>query len=123
MKLRNDSEGARAVLMKDRSFLVLDPGEEREADAGEIAIIPGGVSIDGRANETGMKFADATPLPNFSTKDRPAPRIALPKPPASLIAKVRDPLDHDGDGRRGGSLKGVASTRSRGARRRKAAKK
>ncbi|GAA4827388.1 hypothetical protein GCM10023232_27090 [Sphingosinicella ginsenosidimutans] len=122
MKLRNDSEGARAVLMKDRSFLVLDPGEEREADAGEIAIIPGGVSIDGRANPNGARLADARPIPNFSKKDRPAIRITLPQPPASLIAKVRDPLDHDGDGHRGGSLKGARSTRARGAARRKAGK-
>lgn len=33
-----------------------------------------------------------------------------------------DPLDHDGDGKRGGSLRGRNSTASRGARKRSAAK-
>lgn len=33
---------------------------------------------------------------------------------------ARDPLDHDGDGRKGGSLKGAKSTRAKGARRKKA---
>ena len=28
----------------------------------------------------------------------------------------RDPLDHDGDGRKGGSLRGAQSTRAKGAR-------
>lgn len=31
----------------------------------------------------------------------------------------RDPLDHDGDGKKGGSLKGEQSTRAKGARRKK----
>lgn len=108
--------------MRDRSYLVLEPGETREIDRTGIAIVPGGVAVDGRHNPGGLKLADATPLPSFSTKDRPAPLIKLPSPPPSLVAKVRDPLDHDGDGRRGGSAKGAQSTRAKGAARRKAGK-
>lgn len=33
--------------------------------------------------------------------------------------KAPDPLDHDGDGRKGGSEKGAASTAAKGARKRK----
>lgn len=32
------------------------------------------------------------------------------------IVETRDPLDHDGDGRPGGSLKGAQSTRAKGRR-------
>lgn len=38
---------------------------------------------------------------------------AVDAPPA---VETRDALDHDGDGRKGGSLKGAASTRAKGAR-------
>lgn len=38
---------------------------------------------------------------------------------SSSRTKEQDPLDHDGDGFRGGSLKGAESTRSKGASRRR----
>lgn len=35
------------------------------------------------------------------------------------VVRVIDPLDHDGDGVKGGSLKGGASTAAKGARRKR----
>lgn len=44
----------------------------------------------------------------------------VPKKLAALVAKqAADPLDHDGDGKPGGSPKGAASTRAKGAAKRK----
>jgi hypothetical protein len=43
-------------------------------------------------------------------EDRIERAVAAPAP------ERRDPLDHDGDGRRGGSLRGAQSTRAKGAR-------
>jgi hypothetical protein len=41
-----------------------------------------------------------------------------PEQAAVAEAPRADPLDHDGDGKRGGSRKGAASTRAKGARKR-----
>jgi hypothetical protein len=35
--------------------------------------------------------------------------------PGTRVEVATDPLDHDGDGRKGGSAKGARSTRSKGA--------
>lgn len=35
------------------------------------------------------------------------------------LLRPRDPLDHDGDGHRGGSMAGYQSTRAKGARRKR----
>lgn len=43
-------------------------------------------------------------------EDRIERAVAAPPP------ERRDPLDHDGDGRKGGSLRGAQSTRAKGAR-------
>lgn len=43
-------------------------------------------------------------------EDRIERAVAAPAP------ERRDPLDHDGDGRKGGSLRGAQSTRAKGAR-------
>lgn len=40
-----------------------------------------------------------------------------------VAAPPNDPLDHDGDGRRGGSRKGAQSTRAKGAAKKRATKK
>lgn len=49
----------------------------------------------------------------------------VPDPPADLAAAVEKPhaLDHDGDGKKGGSRKGKASTRARGAAKRRGTRK
>ncbi len=53
----------------------------------------------------------------------------LAPPPASLVAKVKaspapkPQLDHDGDGKPGGSKRGAASTRSKGASKKRTAKR
>lgn len=54
----------------------------------------------------------------------PTARIKTEDVPPEPIEEVReiDPLDHDGDGRRGGSAKGEQSTSRKGATKRKTSK-
>ena len=50
--------------------------------------------------------------------DVPAGWVDHPGKLPTEPARIPDPLDHDGDGVKGGSLKGVASTAAKGAARR-----
>lgn len=103
MKLRvtNNRKAPYGIEEVGGGFKFVDPGETRAVDA----VNPGPLY---RMRDLVVEAADSE----------------VADMPASLKAKAgQDPLDHDGDGKRGGSKKGPASTRARGARRRKAARK
>lgn len=103
MKLRvtNEGQAPYGIEEVDGGFVFVKPGATRVVEA----ICPG-------------------PLYSKAFLAVEAEDSEVTAPPTSIkaaAAKVgRDPLDHDGDGRKGGSRKGRASTRAKGARRRKA---
>lgn len=100
MKLRitNERKAPYGVEQVGGGFAFVQPGETRTIDAVNPAPL---YRLDGISVEAAD--SEVTEIP---------PR---------LKAKMgRDPLDHDGDGRKGGSRKGAGSTRARGTRRKNA---
>lgn len=66
---------------------------------------------------------DATPAADGEASVGASPSTDPPAPEgASEVEPARDPLDHDGDGEKGGSLPGKKSTAAKGAAKKRAAK-
>jgi hypothetical protein len=101
MHVRNDTRGTRAIIL-DGDYIWVEPGATVPVPRPADAIIGPGLIL--------------VPAPRD-------PTIEIPPIPEKLAAKVaapkRDPFDHDGDGKPGGSRKGRASTAAKGARRRR----
>ena len=94
-RVTNHSKAARGVYNSAGRLVWIQSGGNKVFDVADIA----GVER--------LPFLEAEPVGD------------VPSLPASLKAKV-DPLDHDGDGKKGGSAKGAQSTRTRGSTKRKA---
>lgn len=93
---RNDTKGARAIHLTGGGHVLVEPGDTLTlSDARVLRVAPGLV---------------ATTDPD------------LPPPPPDLKEAVSS-LDHDGDGKPGGSKKGAASTRAKGAAKKRTARK
>lgn len=88
------------------------PAPEAERD-------PGNQSDQDRALARGL-VAQPPPVERTTPAEPPAaPIVDDIKGPDTIEVQVPDPLDHDGDGAKGGSLKGAASTASKGKANRK----
>ena len=89
---RNDAPGARMIRLTDRTYVLIDAGKIGSAPREKVASVPAGVvEVDDEGNV-----------------------VDLPELPLD-VAKLAQ-LDHDGDGKPGGSLKQDSSEALKAAR-------
>lgn len=99
VRVTNNSKAPYGVEKVGGGYRFLDPGEERVIDA---------------ANIPALQLRTDLVIEIHADVGAPPPTLAAK---AEEVGKP-DPLDHDGDGKKGGSRPGPASTRAKGARRR-----
>jgi hypothetical protein len=85
-RIDNNERGVRAVLMKDRSYVCVEPGGSVELDRDKIASVGAGLSIDGANHGVGVKLAELEPIPG--SRPRLARFVPLAPVPASLAGKA-----------------------------------
>lgn len=96
-RITNKAVGPRGI-WAGGALVWLDPGETKRIEPDDMGSVRGNPSFDVEA------VGDLPPVP---------------KKLAAMVSKP-DPLDHDRDGKRGGSAKGTQSTSAKGAAKRKA---
>lgn len=102
---RNPSQGARGILLRNGEHLLIEAGEELRIARAAIKRMPPDVEevIEGQQEAAKVSFE---PLPEVTDATVAEQRVS-------------NPLDHDGDGKPGGSLKGEQSTATKGRRRKR----
>jgi hypothetical protein len=102
---RNTSQGARGILLRNGEHLLIEVGEELRIARAAIKRMPDGIEEVAESRQETAK-ASFEPLPEVSEA-------------TASEQRTNNPLDHDGDGKAGGSLKGEKSTASKGRRRKR----
>lgn len=133
-RFRNDTPGARAVLLKDRSYVLIEAGETKDVPDDMVDLWAGDLVLDGtpavdpdrtdarRAMLEALGDDELRAFVEQVTGRKPHPRAGRQKLIEAALGEPvpePDPLDHDGDGRKGGSLPGPESTAAKGAARKR----
>lgn len=120
LRITNNRRAPYGVETVDGTYDFIPPGKTRTVDAGDAGALYQKDFLVVEAEDSEV----TAPPASLKAKAR-APVLDVEEVlEAEVVEQKPDPLDHDSDGRRGGSRKGRASTAAKGAaRRRKAALK
>lgn len=112
MKVRvtNNSEAPQGIEKAGGGYVFVAAGETRSLDAANPALLYRLSFLEVEALEAQVPDMPAS----LAEKVTPKPAEPAPQP-------RRNPFDHDGDGKPGGSRRGRSSTAAKGARRRRKA--